>query len=120
MEGTLYERLGKSEGISKIVNDALAAHLTNPTVKTRFQNIEDFEHTKKMAFEFFCMGSGGPENYSGKDMAAAHKGMNVSEEEYLAVMDDIMGALENNDVGEQEKKDVLAILYSLKGEIIRG
>ena len=45
--------------------------------------------------------------------------MNISEQEYLAVMDDIVGAMDKNGHGEDAKKDVIAILYSLKGEIIR-
>jgi hemoglobin len=72
-----------------------------------------------MATEFFCAGSGGPEAYTGKDMRSAHKGMNISEQEYLASMDDIVGALDKNKVDEDTKKDVIAILYSLKGEVIR-
>jgi len=52
-------------------------------------------------------------------MLAAHKGMNISEQEYLAVMDDIIDALAQNKIGEDAVKDVLAILYSLKGQIIR-
>jgi len=119
MAKTLYERLGSADGISQLVNDALDGHLNNPVVKTRYENIKDIEHTRKMAFEFFCAGTGGPETYTGKDMLAAHKGMNISEQEYLAVVDDILGAMDKNNVDEDEKKDVLAILYSLKGEIIR-
>jgi hemoglobin len=72
-----------------------------------------------MACAFFGAGSGGPEAYVGKDMRTAHKGMNISEQEYLTVMDDIVGALDKNKMGEDTKKDVIAILYSLKGEIIR-
>jgi len=119
MAESLYNRLGGANGIARLVDDALDAHLNNSVVKTRYENIKDLEHTRKMAFEFFCAGSGGPETYTGKDMAIAHKGMNVSEEEYMAVMDDIMGAMVKNNLGEIEQKDVLAILYSLKGEIIR-
>jgi hemoglobin len=72
-----------------------------------------------MAREFFCAGAGGPERYTGKDMLAAHKGMNISEQEYLAVMDDIVGALAKNGIDEPTKGEVVAILYSLKGSIIR-
>jgi hemoglobin len=72
-----------------------------------------------MAREFFGAGAGGPEPYTGRDMLTTHKGMNISEQEYLAVMDDIVGAMDKNGVGEDAKKDVIAILYSLKGEIIR-
>ena len=48
--------------------------------------------------------------------------MNIHEQEYMAVMDDgriIMGALEKHRIDESTQTDVLATLYSLKGEIIR-
>jgi len=52
-------------------------------------------------------------------MVTTHKGMNISEQEFLAVIDDIMAAMDKNNLGEEEKKDVLAILYSLKEQVIR-
>lgn len=119
MSSSLYERLGASEGIRKLVDDVVAAHLGNPLIQTRFVNVKDIDRLKKVVHEFFCAGSGGPQPYTGKDMRAAHQGMNVSEQEYLAVMDDVVGALDKNGLDEETKKDVIAILYSLKGEIIR-
>ena len=119
MSTSLYDRLGGATGIATLVDDVVAAHLINPAVQTRFQNIKDLGHTKKMAREFFCAGSGGPEAYTGRDMRTTHRGMNISEQEYLAVMDDIMGVLDKHGIDEATKKDVLGILYSLKGEIIR-
>lgn len=99
--------------------DVIATHLDNPIVKARFVNVKDMEHAKRMAREFFCAGSGGPEPYTGKDMLAAHKGMNISEQEYLAVMDDIVGAMSKHKLDEGTRNDVIATLYSLKGNIIR-
>ena len=119
MPETLYKRLGSHEGITKLVNDAVDLHLNNPLVKTRFDNTQDIEHAKKMSVEFFCAGSGGPETYSGRDLITAHKGMNISEQEFIAVVDDILEAMDINNIGENEKKDVLSILYSLKEEVIR-
>ncbi|BCL76315.1 hypothetical protein JHS3_20510 [Jeongeupia sp. HS-3] len=116
---SLYERLGESEGIAGLIDDVVAAHLANPIVRTRFENAKDLMHLKKMAHEFFCAGSGGPEAYTGKDMLSAHRGMNISEQEYLAVMDDIVGVLERHKLDDDTRKDVIAILYALKGEIIR-
>ena len=119
MSESLYDRLGKTEGINRIVEDVMAAHLRNPAIKTRYENVEDFEHTTKMAAEFFAAGSGGPDPYTGRDMLTTHKGMNISEQEFIAVVDDILWALDKHGMTEDTKKDVLAILYSLKGEIIR-
>lgn len=119
MTTALYERLGGASGIATLVDDVMAAHLTNPIVKPRFENITDLARAKRMACEFFCAGAGGPEIYTGKDMLSAHKGMNISEQEYLAVTDDIVGAMKKNGLSEDTKNDVIAILYSLKGDIIR-
>ena len=51
-------------------------------------------------------------------MITAHTGMNISPTEYMHVMDDIFTALDKNNIDEVSKKDVLAILCSLKGMII--
>lgn len=119
MTTSLYQRLGSADGIARIVDDFVAAHLDNPLIKARFQNVEDLDRAKRLAFEFFCAGAGGPEPYTGRDMLAAHKGMNISEQEYLAAMDDVVGALAKNGVDDATKGEVIAILYSLKGNIIR-
>ncbi len=119
MTKTLYERLGSTDGIKRLVEDAVAAHLNNPAIKPRFENARDIEHAKRMSVEFFCAGSGGLEIYTGRDMLTTHKGMNISEQEFVAVVDDILGAMDKHGLGDEEKKEVLAILYSLKGAIIR-
>ena len=119
MTHTLYQRLGEAQGIARLVDDVMAAHLANPLIKARFENIKDMERTKRMAREFFGAGSGGPAPYTGKDMLAAHKGMNISEQEYTAATDDILGAMDKHKFDEETKNDVAAILGSLKGNIIR-
>lgn len=119
MTTTLFQRLGGSPGIRRLVDHTMAAHLNNPVIKTRFQNIKDMDHAKQMAHEFFCAGSGGPEPYSGKDMLAAHKGMNISEQEYLAATDDIVEAMNKEKLDDATRNEVIAILYALKGNIIR-
>jgi hemoglobin len=119
MTTTLYQRLGEAKGIASIVDNFVAAHLENPIIKSRFDNVKDLEHAKRMAREFFCAGAGGPESYTGKDMLTAHKGMNISEQEYMAAMDDIVSAMNKHEVDEGSKNEVVAILYSLKDNIIR-
>lgn len=119
MTTTLYQRLGESAGIARLVDDVVAEHLRNPIVKTRFENVKDLPRLYKMAAEFFCVGTGGPQAYTGKDMLTTHKGMNISEQEYLAVMDDIVAAMNKNGIDDASKNEVVAILYSLKGDIIR-
>lgn len=119
MEASLYARLGGNAGISRIVDYTIYAHLRNPLIRARFEHVKDLDHLRRMARDFFCAGAGGPEPYAGKDMRAAHRGMNISEQEYMAVIDDIMEALDAQGIDDATKRDVLAILYSLKGDVIR-
>ena len=116
---SLYERLGQKDGITRSVDNVMTNHLSNPVVRTRFANIKDLDHARRMATEFFCAGCGGPEPYTGRDMLTTHRGMNISEQEYLAVMDDILGALGKHGIDQATQNEVVAILYSLKNEIIR-
>ena len=115
----LYERLGRREGITRITKDMMAIHLANPLVKARYENSQDLARVERRVIEFFCAGSGGPETYSGKDMLSTHRGMNISEQEFVSVVDDAMAALVKNDIDLPTRNDVLAILWSLKGEVVR-
>jgi hemoglobin len=56
--------------------------------------------------------------YQGKDMLETHKGMNIDEAEFMAVLDDALSALDKNNVGQREKEEVLYVLYSMKAQII--
>jgi hemoglobin len=116
-ETTLYVRLGGQDGIAAIVEDIWTNHTINPAIKQRYE-ASDPENVKRLVREFFGAGIGGPETYTGKDMLAAHKGMNISDKEFVAVVDDVLGALDKNGVGQKERDEVLSILYSMKGDIV--
>ncbi len=117
MNESLYERLGGTEGITAIAGDVVDNHLINSKIATRFAD-SDVAYMKNAAATFFIMGTGGPNNYEGKDMLAAHKGMNISASEFMAVLDDALDALEKNSVGQKEQEEVLFVLYSMRSQIV--
>ncbi|WP_439483091.1 group I truncated hemoglobin [Cyclobacterium plantarum] len=120
---TLFERLGGKKGITSLVDDIVEAHMQNPVIQVRFLPYkEDPENLKKIKghlVDFFSAGSGGNVAYMGRDMETTHRGMNISEEEYMAATDDIMNTLEKHGIDEESQKDVLAIAYSLKEQIMK-
>ncbi|MHB1147006.1 MAG: group I truncated hemoglobin [Lutibacter sp.] len=122
MTQSLFERLGGKKDISIIVDNTVELHMNNPAINARFLPFKDkpelLATIKQHTVEFFSAGSGGPVEYKGKDMVTAHKGMNISPAEYMHVIDDIFAALDKNSIDEDTKKDVLAILWSLKGMIV--
>ena len=123
METTsLFERLGRSSGIERIVDEVAGRHLENPVIAARFRPYLDqprkLQALKDHLARFLEMGSGGPHRYAGRDMRTTHAGMNISPAEYMAAVDDILAALTQVGVDEQTRKDVLAMTWSLKGDIV--
>lgn len=116
---TLYERLGKRDGIARITRSLIENHMANPLVKARYESSENMDRVETRVIEFFCAGAGGPEAYSGQDMLSTHRGMNISEQEFVAVIDDAMAALQTNHIDPGTRNEVLGILWSLKGEVVR-
>jgi len=117
MSASLYERLGGTEGINKIANDVIDNHVANETIATRFA-ASDIPAIKNAAATFFIAGTGGPDVYEGKDLLTAHKGMNISATEFMAVLDDALSALQQNNIGQREQEEVLFALYSMRSQVV--
>ena len=117
MTESLYERLGGTEGITRIASDLVEIHLANPRISPRYAG-SDVGKLKNGAATFFIAGTGGPNVYEGQNMLDTHRGMNISGEEFLAVLDDALEALDKNGIGQREKEEVLFVLYSMKPEVV--
>jgi hemoglobin len=119
---SLYERLGGAVGITALVDDIVEAHMRNPVINARFlpylETPERIAEVKHQLCRFLGAGSGGPEQYTGRSMPEAHRGMNIGEAEYMAAIDDILAAMQKHGIDERTRQDVLGIAYSLKGEIM--
>lgn len=122
-EHTLYERLGETEGLRKLVETIAQNHLENPIIAKRYEPLlENPEHMEEVLthfVRFLEMGTGGPQRYEGKSMVDAHKGMNVSGEEYMAVLGDIEKALVTLEVDDATRDEVMLMSLKLKDEIMR-
>lgn len=118
MTKSLFERLGGVAGITKIANDVIDNHVANKTISVRFAE-SDIPALKKTAATFFITGTGGPADaYKGKDLLKAHKGMNISAAEFMAVLDDSLAALEKNKIEQREQEEVLFALYSMRSQVV--
>lgn len=119
---SLFERLGGSSGIVALADEIVALHMENPVIKARFRPYLETPDRLAVLKKHLCMflesGSGGHGQYTGRSMRDAHRGMNVSAAEYVAALDDILAGMKKRGLDEQTQKDVLAIAYSLKGEIV--
>lgn len=117
-EASLYERIGGEDNIRKIAATLFDTHAKNPVISTRYVD-SDREQVIQLVFEFLCSATGGPQEYTGRDMLTVHRGMNISEQEFMAVLDDILIALQAHGVGQREQEELLLANYNLRNDIVR-
>lgn len=119
---TLYERLGGAAGIRRIVDGTIDAHMRNPLIQHRFEPYQDrpdhVEEVKQHTCDFFAAGSDGPDRYKGRSMTEAHRGMDISAQEYEAAADDILTTMTRLGYDGAARAEVREILGSLKDDII--
>ena len=114
---SLYDRLGKKEAISAVVDDFVGNVAGDARINAAFAKT-DLPHLKAMLVEQICQASGGPCTYGGKDMKTAHQGMNVTDAQFTALVEDLVKALDKYKVGEREKNELLGALGGMKGDIV--
>ncbi|UOQ73927.1 truncated hemoglobin [Hymenobacter cellulosilyticus] len=135
---TLYDRLGKTEGVAKIV-DGLIANVgaetatpnsvmlrshkpmldaingvngQAPTDPTRLQRLRN--HVVDQLGE----ATGGPLTYKGKSMLAAHTGMAVTNNEFAVWRTQLEKSLNDNKVSEADKAALYVIIDKMHDDVV--
>ncbi|HWU90709.1 MAG TPA: group 1 truncated hemoglobin [Kofleriaceae bacterium] len=114
---SLYDRLGGKDAITAVVDDFVNNAATDEKIKHFFANA-DAKALKEKLVEQICQAAGGPCKYTGKDMKTAHTGMKIAEDDFNALVGDLVKALDKFKVGEKEKNDLLGALGGMKGDIV--
>lgn len=114
---SLYERLGGRPAITAVVDEYIERIVADPRIKYRFLDANPV-NAKRLATEFVCKATGGPVAYTGRDLAIAHAGMDLVDDEFGALVEDLVGALDKFHVPEREKNDLLGALGPLKPTIV--
>src|SRR5215813_5832552 len=114
---SLYDRLGGKDSITAVVDDFVARVAADNRIN-RFFAHANVARLKQMLVDQICQASGGPCNYTGRDMKAAHQGMGISESDFDALVQDLVASLDTFKVGEREKRELLAVLGPMKKEIV--
>lgn len=124
---TLYDRLGGVNAISAVVDQFIANVAANPKMVRTFKPLLDdvgkgntarVTALRNNLIDQIGEAAGGPQKYKGKDMVTAHKGMNITEDEFNSLVNDLVMALDKFKVPATEKGELLGVLGGLKGMIV--
>jgi hemoglobin len=117
---TLYQRLGGREVIKQVVDDFVANLAADPRVNARFKGLDAAKVAKLQTdlADQICDVTGGPCAYLGRDMKAVHAGMNITEAEWNATVEDLVKTLNKFKVGPKEQQELLSALGGMKKDIV--
>lgn len=113
----LFERLGGKPAIEAVVDDFLARVSQDERINAGFAGAH-IPRLRTRLIELFCVGTGGPCTYSGRDMKTVHTGMGVTSAQFDALAGHLVATLDKFKVPEKEKGELLAIVGPMKKDIV--
>ena len=122
MEKPLYERLGGYGAISAVVNDFAEKLFIDPRVGSFFKGMGT--DTRKSFIQknvnLVCNVTGGPCKIISRDAKVVHTGLGIQEADFNVVVNHLVDTLDKFKVPDKEKQELLAIIGSLKPDIVES
>jgi len=121
-EATLYERLGRYDSIAAVAEHLIGRLMNDPQLG-RFwahRGHDGLQREKQLLIDFLSASSGGPLLYTGRNMATAHQGMQISESDWSIFIGHVRQTLVESDVAASETAEVVGFIESTKSEIVES
>jgi hemoglobin len=120
---SLYDRLGGVYNISVVVDDFIDRVMGDPRLNANPRVDEAHHRVSPQGFKYYvteqlCEAAGGPQRYSGRTMGDTHRHLMITDEEWVAFMDDLQQSLDRFEVPQPEQDEVIAIVESTKEAIV--
>ncbi len=105
---SLYERIGGAERVDALVHDFYERVLKDPELAPFFEH-SSIDKLRSMQQEFFAAALGGPQEYSGRSLAAVHHGRNIQRSHFSKFCQHLFETLEEmgfdrNDIDETVRR----------------
>jgi hemoglobin len=120
---SLYERLGGVYAIASVVDDFIDRIMVDPRLNKN-PLVDEAHHRvpapgfKYLVTEMVCWATGGPQRYTGRGMRESHVHLKITADEWESFADDFNQTLDRFAVPAAERAELLAILGSVRGDIV--
>lgn len=119
---TLYKSLGGKKAIVAVVDDFVGRVAADNRIYGFFKATASYPQRlakfKKSLVDQICEAAGGPCKYTGKDMKTAHAGMGIGSDDFDALVQDLVAALDKFMVKDGDKQALLGVLGPMKKDIV--
>ena len=114
---SVYEKIGGAAAVDAAVDVFYRKVLVDDRISHFFDTVDmEGQHAKQKAF--LTMAFGGPNEYTGKDMREGHKHLNLTEEHFTAVAENLVATLQELGVSEEDINAIVAICLSVKDDVL--
>ena len=117
---SLYDRLGGPETLGRIFDDVGPRMAADPLLAQFFQGQppEALNAQRQRTIDFLCHETGGPCEYKGQPLKAAHGPLHINEAQWKAFVKHLTASLYKLKIAAKEKRDVLALVGRFKSDIV--
>ncbi|AVB21714.1 group 1 truncated hemoglobin [Pseudomonas syringae USA007] len=116
-DDSLYQDLGQRAGIQRIVEGMLMNIAKDERIVERFRKI-DIVRLRDKLVEQLCVEAGGPCRYTGDSMAESHKGQNLTPSDFNALVENLIAAMDTENVPIPAQNRLIARLAPMRGEVL--
>ena len=113
----LYRALGGEAGIARVVDASLAEIHGDLRINLLFEKT-DLADLRRLLIEQLCAATGGPCKYTGRSMEEAHSGLNLTEADFDAFVEDLVRAMNATKVPADLQKQLLDLLGPMRPEVV--
>ena len=112
-----YRELGGTEGITKVVDAFFRRINGDARINTLFRNV-DHDDLRRLVIEQLCEATGGPCKYTGRSMEEAHSGLNLTNADFDAFVQDLQAAMNDVKVPHASQQKLIAMLAPMRPDIV--
>jgi len=116
-DDALYRALGRRANLERIVDGAVARWVADPRIADTFDNL-NLDRFKRRLTDQLCELAGGPCHYTGRNMYLSHKGLHLDIVQFNALVEDLQDAMDTANVPFWTQNRLLALLASMKRDIV--
>ncbi|ROO86178.1 hemoglobin [Actinocorallia herbida] len=113
----IYDAIGGAAAVRAAVDDFYVRVTADPQLNGYFTD-RDLDRLKAHQRAFIAGAVGGPEIYRGRDMAAAHAGLAITDAHFDRVVDHLVATLEDLGVPEETIAEIGGTLAPLRASIV--
>lgn len=113
----LYRELGGIAAITKVVDVFLAKVDNDLRINLFFENT-DHKDLRRLVIEQLCEATGGPCKYTGRSMEEAHSGLNLTDADFAAFVEDLVATMDELKVPKASQDNLLALLAPMKPQVV--